>query len=941
MNRLQNNCNLDVQRALATETSELDDAQTEAKNEKVAEASVHEEIVTKQGNIAAAGQQGQQAFLKDGFIAGLEKALRNSGQIVGDQFFRVMVKLHPTKALRNFNENAKLIRRSELFDYTWYRAQYKKQIRPTQDPVFHYLQEGAALGFNPSASFDTMGYVELHPDLASSKLNPLVHHVRTRKRKKHDPSAASCSEVVDGTMRHCALQLAPLEPSKKTVLLVTHDMSRTGAPILLLNIAKQLRQQFNVIILTLKDGILESEFSKGCDLLIGPTIPVEHLHSERFLTLLFQRLASEHSVTFAVINSIMSYVVLKSLWKNDIPSIHLIHEFATNTRPRGLFRESAFYSSLQIFSAAVVRDDVARECPEIHTEKSIILPQGINTAPGITGDPEAAAAERQHIRDLFRPVEFPRDTVVVLGGGTVHVRKGVDLFVACAKRVVEKHPSTPFRFVWIGSGYKPEEDDYSLFLADQIRRSGLNEILTIAKEVAEIETAHQDSDILFLSSRLDPLPQVSQVSMANGKPVVCFEGATGIAEYLAEDPDAAMGVIPYLDIEQAATCICRLIDEGSYRRQVGEACRRLAASRFSFAHYIRRIEAIGLEQVSRQETEKTDRALIRQSNLFRPDFCGSPAHCQTLEHCLRHYMSLWRSGIGLRKPFPGFHPGIYAECNHIENRDPLSHYIEAGQPEGPWRYQVIEDDGSAVIGKPARVALHLHLYFSDLAEEIFDRLKTVQTKMDLLISVPSAEMARRIGPAATQFSQGKPVIRIVPNLGRDIGPFLTEFREIILGNYDIIGHLHTKRSVDVDDRAIIKRWTNFLYENLLGGQKGMADTIISQMISDKTIGLVFPDDPHVIGWGKNWDHAVALTERLNIPNISPKASMNFPVGTMFWARTAALRPLFDLGLQWDDYPPEPLPYDGSMLHAIERMLPIITKTTGFRSVATHVDGVTR
>ena len=31
----------------------------------------------------------------------------------------------------------------------------------------------------------------------------------------------------------------------------------------------------------------------------------------------------------------------------------------------------------------------------------------------------------------------------------------------------------------------------------------------------------------------------------------------------------------------------------------------------------------------------------------------------------------------------------------------------------------------------------------------------------------------------------------------------------------------------------------------------MADRIINRIASDKSIGLVFPDDPNVIGWGEN------------------------------------------------------------------------------------------
>ena len=32
----------------------------------------------------------------------------------------------------------------------------------------------------------------------------------------------------------------------------------------------------------------------------------------------------------------------------------------------------------------------------------------------------------------------------------------------------------------------------------------------------------------------------------------------------------------------------------------------------------------------------------------------------------------------------------------------------------------------------------------------------------------------------------------------------------------------------------------------------MADTIIQRFAADDSIGLVFPDDPNIIGWGENF-----------------------------------------------------------------------------------------
>ena len=71
------------------------------------------------------------------------------------------------------------------------------------------------------------------------------------------------------------------------------------------------------------------------------------------------------------------------------------------------------------------------------------------------GDASEAA---RAIRNYLRPVSWPKDTVVILGAGLVRLRKGVDLFIACARRVAEMMPKRRFRFVWIGDGFNPEQD---------------------------------------------------------------------------------------------------------------------------------------------------------------------------------------------------------------------------------------------------------------------------------------------------------------------------------------------------------------------------------------------------------------------------------------------------------------------------------------------------
>lgn len=121
------------------------------------------------------------------------------------------------------------------------------------------------------------------------------------------------------------------------------------------------------------------------------------------------------------------------------------------------------------------------------------------------------------------------------------------------------------------------------------------------------------------------------------------------------------------------------------------------------------------------------------------------------------------------------------------------------------------------------------------------------------------------------------------NRGRDIGPFFTAFFDSIKDAYDLVGHIHTKKSVDVKDANVGKRWFQFLMTNLLGNESiRMMDTIVQRMQSDPSIGMVFPDDPHISGMEANRRFAEPMGEKIGLHHI-PEHFL-YPMGTMFWAR---------------------------------------------------------
>jgi lipopolysaccharide biosynthesis protein len=158
---------------------------------------------------------------------------------------------------------------------------------------------------------------------------------------------------------------------------------------------------------------------------------------------------------------------------------------------------------------------------------------------------------------------------------------------------------------------------------------------------------------------------------------------------------------------------------------------------------------------------------------------------------------------------------------------------------------------------------------------------------------------------------------LAPNRGRDIAPKLVSFADVY-SRFEYVLHVHSKRSIH-DPR--LHGWGEFLLENLVGSAD-IVGSIFEIFARFPNVGLVssqhFEPLRFGLGWGDNFELAKNLAARMGV-TISRAGRLDFPSGSMFWARTAALRPLLDLRLETDDFPPELGQLDGTLAHAIERL----------------------
>ena len=76
---------------------------------------------------------------------------------------------------------------SDLFDAQWYRFTQVSGLASLMDPLWHYLDHGAAAGLDPSPWFDTSHYVRTNHDVRGSGLNPLFHYLEYGKAERRSP----------------------------------------------------------------------------------------------------------------------------------------------------------------------------------------------------------------------------------------------------------------------------------------------------------------------------------------------------------------------------------------------------------------------------------------------------------------------------------------------------------------------------------------------------------------------------------------------------------------------------------------------------------------------------------------------------------------------------------------------------------------------------------
>ncbi len=368
------------------------------------------------------------------------------------------------------------------------------------------------------------------------------------------------------------------------VLFVSHEATLTGAPKIILNILKHFQAKTDVTCETilLSGGHLAASFTEysTVDCFNLPSQPSEEL-SLRIKQAVFRERGN--LPVLAICNSMESRAVAVELARYGIPAIFLIHELPSS------YSESdyrAVFDTAQkiIFPCHTVHEQTSALTPMPHG-KTLVLPQGLlDSGFGTRLNRDRA---REQIRN---ELGVPENAAIVLGCGTIDLRKGCDHFAAIARQVsTTTSQSKPIHFVWLGQGPRWA---HSLFhyLQIDLETAGVQNRVHFIGEQSDVEPWFMGADAFLLTSRVDPFPCVIHESMAASLPIVAFDGSGGVKEAIS---DGAGYLIPYGDYQQAASLIQMLVSQPTVAQGVTACALERVHTRYRFEDYGDRILELG------------------------------------------------------------------------------------------------------------------------------------------------------------------------------------------------------------------------------------------------------------------------------------------------------------------------------------------------------------
>jgi len=353
----------------------------------------------------------------------------------------------------------------------------------------------------------------------------------------------------------------------KKILFISHEATRTGAPLVLLNLLKWLKKNtdisFEVLLKT--GGELEPEFAE-----IAPTsvfyrggnslsARVSNYIALKFPYRVIKSAKSDIALIYS--NTVINGDLLALFSGTKCPVISHVHELE-----HAIVQYSWHFERAQKYSQHYI-------CPSVICKKNLIEKHGIpddkidvvhSFIPVIPRNPDNDRSFRDKV---CGQLGIPAGAAIICACGRVSWCKGPELFIQLARICRKRYPDMPVYFIWAG------EMDYRLRrfeLQYEIDNLGLEKYVHFIGPQRKAMDYIAICDVLVSTSREDSLGLVCLEAASAGKPSVAFGLPVGAKEFIENDSGY---VVPYLDAEEMAEKTVLLVKSPELRDRLGARAR--------------------------------------------------------------------------------------------------------------------------------------------------------------------------------------------------------------------------------------------------------------------------------------------------------------------------------------------------------------------------------
>lgn len=325
----------------------------------------------------------------------------------------------------------------------------------------------------------------------------------------------------------------------KRLLFISHDASRTGAPMIVLFLLEWFKKKHdNVIIDTvlINGGSLETDFERLSHKVFNYK-SIRKTNKKSFIKSVFNKLRIKTSKTSFYDK--MNENKYDVIYANSVVSVQLANEIKKYTPQSKLIVHIHELEN-------VIKTRVPKFKLYIKNIDKFIVPSNV-VKDNLVANYEVASNKIVKIHEFSKlkesEAELIKDDVFRVGAcGTISLRKGFDIFIQVAKSVKKKHPDFKIEFIWIGSNAELME-----LAKSDIKKLGLENTVHFIGEQTDLMKYFKMFDVFLLTSREDPFPLVCIDVAALSKPIICFNKDVGTAEVLV---NGGGHVVDYLNIDE-------------------------------------------------------------------------------------------------------------------------------------------------------------------------------------------------------------------------------------------------------------------------------------------------------------------------------------------------------------------------------------------------------